>query len=91
MRYVGATNWFITLPFVLEGVFIGLLSAGLAYLIEWYIYIYLQRMVLSDTIQMIHIVSFSGVSRWLLLSFIGIGVLTGVTGSLISMRKYLKA
>lgn len=91
MRYVGATNWFITLPFVLEGVFIGLLSAGLAYLIEWYIYIYLQRMVLSDTIQMIHIVSFSSVSRWLLLSFIGIGVLTGVTGSLISMRKYLKA
>jgi len=91
MRYVGATNWFITLPFMLEGVFIGLISAGLAYLIEWYIYIYLQRMVISDTLQMIHIISFNSISKWLLVAFLAIGMLTGVVGSYISMRKYLKA
>jgi Cell division protein len=91
MRYVGATNWFITLPFMLEGVLIGLISGGLAYLIEWYIYLYLQKMVISDTIQMIHIVSFNNLSMWLSVGFIATGILTGVIGSLISMRRYLKA
>ncbi len=91
MRYVGATNWFITLPFMLEGVFIGIISGGLAYLIVWYIYYYLQKMVLSDTIQMIHIISFNSLSDWLAPAFIITGIITGVIGSFISMRKYLKA
>lgn len=91
MRYVGATNWFITLPFMLEGVFIGLISGGFAYLIEWYIYIYLQKMVVSDTLQMIHIIPFNGINQMLLIAFIVIGILTGVVGSFLSMRKYLKA
>ena len=58
---------------MLEGVLIGMISGGLAYLIEWYIYIYLQKMVLSDTIQMIHIVGFNSISSWLALGFLATG------------------
>ncbi|MBQ2707261.1 MAG: ABC transporter permease, partial [Clostridia bacterium] len=45
MRYVGATDWFVILPFVLEGIIIGIISSGLAYLIEWYMYSYVVTMV----------------------------------------------
>ena len=37
MRYVGATEWFVILPFIFEGIIIGLISSGLAYLVEMYI------------------------------------------------------
>lgn len=35
MRLVGATNWFIRWPFVLEGIVVGLLGAGIAVGILW--------------------------------------------------------
>ncbi len=35
---VGATNWFIRWPFVIEGMVLGLLSGGLAFFAEWGLY-----------------------------------------------------
>lgn len=90
MRYVGATNWFIMTPFVLEGIFIGLFSSGIAFGIEYYIYKTIQNMVVSDY-GMFTIIPFADVQNWLLLIFVGIGVLTGVIGSSISLHKNLKA
>ena len=90
MRYVGATNWFIMTPFVLEGIFIGLISSGIAFGIQVYIYNFIQEMVAADY-SMITIIPFADLSNWLLLIFIGIGVLTGIIGSSISLHKNLKA
>ncbi len=90
MRYVGATNWFIMLPFVLEGVWIGLLSSGIAYLIQTYIYKFINQMISSDY-RMFSLIPFSDIRGYMLLSFVGIGVLTGIIGSSISLRKNLKA
>lgn len=90
MRYVGATKWFIALPFELEGIIIGLFSGIVAFLLQWYAYGYIQKMVLSE-LQMISIVPFTEIRPLLLIGCLVIGVMTGLIGSIISIRKYLKA
>ena len=90
MRYVGATNWFIMLPFILEGILIGLFSSGIAYGIQLYIYSSIQNAVLTEY-DMFKIIPMSDIYGWLLLAFVSIGVFTGVVGSSISLRKNLKA
>lgn len=89
MRYVGATGWFISLPFVFEGIIIGLFASVYAYFIEWYIYSYIETLVMTD-LQMITIMQFSSIGNIVLWGFIGIGVVTGIIGSCISLNKYLR-
>lgn len=90
MRYVGATGMFIAAPFILEGIIIGIFSAILSYFLEWYAYYYVEQKISSD-LQMISFVGFSEVSGYVLGGFIALGILTGIVGSLLSLRKYLKA
>ena len=89
MRYIGATGWFISLPFVFEGIIIGLLASIIAYFIEWYVYSYVEGLVLTD-LQMLSIVGFDKIKLFLLVGFVGIGIITGIIGSIISLGKYLK-
>ena len=90
MRYVGATGFFITMPFLLEGIIIGLFASGAAYLAEWYFYLYIEKMVVTEW-QMISIVPFDTLQMLLLIGFLGVGVVAGIVGSSISLGKYLKA
>lgn len=90
MRYVGATKAFITMPFVFEGVLIGLISSGIAYLIQWYCYSYISKLITQDY-GLISVVSFSGLDTYVILGFLAVGVFTGIVGSVISLSKYLKA
>lgn len=90
MRYVGATGWFISLPFIFEGIFIGLFASVIGYFIEWYVYSYIENIVVSDYLQMISIIPFEEIKYIVLVGFIGIGVVTGIIGSCISLGKYLK-
>ncbi len=90
MRYVGATNWFVVFPFVVEGILIGLISSGIAYLAESYLYKYVQELVLNDY-QMISIAPFDGLWHFVVIGFVLVGVIAGTVGSVISTRKYLKA
>lgn len=90
MRYVGATRWFITLPFLVEGVIIGLVSSVIAYFAEIYFYHYIEVMALSD-LQMITVVPMDTIRMPLLWAFLAIGVVSGIIGSSISLGKYLKA
>lgn len=90
MRYVGATNWFIVLPFVFEGILIGIVSSVFAFFIEWYLYVYIQKMINSD-FNMFSVIEFGDVRSMVIIGFLGIGILTGILGSCISLSKYLKA
>ena len=90
MRYVGATNWFIVLPFIFEGILIGVVSSGIAYLIVWYAYRYICNIVIVD-FQMLQMIMFDDIRLIFGISFLLIGVLTGVIGSCISLNKHLKA
>ena len=89
MSYVGATGWFISLPFTFEGIFIGLFSSVIAFFAEWYVYSYAENLVMTD-LQMISIAPFASVRSVLLVGFIAVGIITGVLGSSISLGKYLK-
>ncbi len=89
MQYVGATGWFISLPYIIEGAVIGIVSSVAAYFIEWYIYSYIERLVMTD-LQMITFLPFSDIRGFVLWGFIGLGVVTGVLGSVISLGRYLK-
>ncbi len=90
MRYVGATGFFIATPFVLEGIIIGLVSGLSAYFSIRYIYSYLVDMIGED-ITLINVVPFDSVGTYLLLGVLGIGFVTGIIGSLISLRKRVEA
>ncbi len=90
MRYIGATEWFVILPFIFEGIIIGIISSLLAYLIEGYMYSYVVSMM-DDNFRMITILDYSSINTEVLLAFLAIGVVTGIIGSTISTRKYLKA
>lgn len=87
MKSVGATNSFIRIPFIVEGVVLGLIAAALSYGILWYIYTQLTKMI---TINMMSLVSFGSVWWILLIGFVVAGMLTGIVGSAVSMSKYLK-
>ncbi len=95
MKYVGATNGFIRLPFVVEGVTLGVLSGALSYGIIYFAYDYLVKWVSSQTAtwfgQIIsELVPFSVVSQYLLIGFIGGGAFIGLFGCVAFIGKHLK-
>ena len=88
MKSVGATNGFIRFPFAIEGVVLGLLAALLSYgIIAW---VYSKLASLFSFGISFSPLTFSDVWAVLLVGFLGIGMLTGIAGSAISMTKYLK-
>ena len=89
MRYVGATGMFITMPFLIEGVVIGVIAAVAGYFIELYAYYYIEEKVVTD-LKMISFVGFGEVWQYVLFGFIALGIVTGIVGSLLSLRKYMK-
>lgn len=90
MKYIGASDWFVVTPYVIEGIIIGVFSSLIAYVIEFYIYYSMNKMIASD-IKMIEMLSFDSIGVTVALAFLGVGVLTGVIGSSISLRKNLQA
>lgn len=88
MRSVGATSGFIRFPFVVEGMMLGLISAGLSYGLLYLVYSQLAKLFTFSNY--FKLISFSSVWLVLLLGFLIGGVITGMLGSVISMRKYLK-
>lgn len=90
MRYIGATRTFIVTPFILEGAIIGLFSGAIAYFVEWYLYTYIEQIVVSE-IRMLEVYLFSDVWQYVLAGFLLIGTVTGAIGSSISLRRNLNA
>ncbi len=90
MKYIGASDWFIVVPYIIEGTIIGIFSGVIAYVCQWYIYFSLEKMVASD-IQMIELITFDSIGGIVAIAFLVVGVLTGVIGSCISLRKNLQA
>lgn len=91
MKAVGATNWFIRWPFMIEGMILGTISGIVSLGVLWGLYAVAEK-VFAQTLSLIgfSLVPFSGYWWQILLVFVAIGLFTGGFGSLVSMAKYLK-
>lgn len=91
MKAVGATNWFIRWPFMIEGMILGTISGIVSLGVLWGLYAVAEK-VFAQTLSLIgfSLVPFSGYWWQILLVFVAIGLFTGGFGSLVSMTKYLK-
>lgn len=87
MKAVGATDAFIRIPFVVEGVLIGLISALVS---EGLIYFCYRVATEKISVMFGSVVPFGDVAFYLLLVFVGIGMFAGALGSAFMIGKYLK-
>lgn len=95
MKYVGATNAFIRLPFFVEGMLTGLMAGAMATIITWFSYDSLVDLLKADTdilsiIGVGSIITYNDVALPVTLAYLGAGALVGAIGSVISTRKHLK-
>ena len=95
MKYVGATNGFIRLPFIVEGLLIGTISALITFAVVAGGYVYLFNYITTQAAGFIAMLSmcmvpFTSIWPVMLIGFVGFGWLIGGMGSAFSMRKYLK-
>ena len=91
MKMVGATNGFIRWPFVFEGLLLGLLGAIAAFLLQWLLYAAICRgIAASDTLQLLRIVPFARIWKVVAIVFGATGLLVGVGGSTMAIRRFLK-
>ncbi|MBE0475854.1 MAG: ABC transporter permease [Coriobacteriia bacterium] len=89
MRLVGASNWFIRVPFLLEGLTQGLIGAGLAILTL----VVIQAAVMPQVQETLRFLPFSltpSSSAQIGLVLVFFGMLIGLSGSGFALRRYLK-
>lgn len=91
MKMVGATNAFIRWPFVYEGFLLGLLSASIAFALQWLVYATVAKSITAaDTLQFLRTVPFRDIWKPVAASFGAAGIVIGVGGSLTAIRKFLQ-
>ncbi|MEZ0537320.1 permease-like cell division protein FtsX [Caldicellulosiruptoraceae bacterium PP1] len=89
MKYIGATNWFIRWPFVIEGFIIGIIGSIISYFIVFIISHYSIDYI-SKIITFIKFIEIKQYSKLFIITFLITGGLVGTLGSIVSIRKYLK-
>ena len=89
MKAVGATDWFIRWPFLIEGVILGIISAVISLGFTYGIY-YFAAGKIKDAIGTGSLIAFRKLALPIFGVFVAIGVLAGIIGSIIILSKYLK-
>jgi cell division transport system permease protein len=89
MKFIGATDWFIRWPFILEGAFIGILGGVIALALLYFGYKFTYYKVSSQFIIM-QLINPSYILSTMLAEFILGGIFIGVVGSVSAIRKFLQ-
>ena len=95
MKFVGATNGFIRLPFIVEGIIIGTIGAVITFGVLSGGYYYLLTYMAANATGWLAMVSgvlipYADIWWIMLVAFLGFGWFIGAVGSAISMKRYLK-
>lgn len=88
MKSVGATDSFVRIPFVIEGMFIGLLAGIISSVVTFFLYGAMANVVKSIT--QINLTPYSQIGWIVNAAFILAGVLIGALGSVLSIGRYLR-
>lgn len=91
MKYVGATNWFIRGPFIVEGIVLGLIGAGLALGFIFVLYNFAYTKLISQGPVLINssMLPMDVMFGNIFVIFVSMGIGIGILGSLVSLRRHL--
>ncbi len=91
MKYIGATNWFIRGPFLVEGILIGILSSLISAGIVSFLYFKITELIGHEIFVMLSTTMVPGdfLTVRLIWIFLALGVSIGACGSIVSMRRFL--
>lgn len=89
MKSVGATNSFVRIPFIVEGVVIGLLSGLISATVLYFAYDKAVEVVygIAPVLSLVNMHPYAG---WLYLIYLVVGMFFGILGGAISIGRYLK-
>ena len=91
MKMCGATNGFIRMPFVVEGIILGLVGALVGFFLQWGIYELIVGAVNeSGQVQLITLMDFRTLALRVLAIFGFTGLAVGVGGSVFTIRKFMQ-
>ncbi|MNJ53413.1 Cell division protein FtsX [compost metagenome] len=90
MKLVGATNMFIRWPFFVEGALIGIIGSAITVGILFLGYDQLALAVKEDVTMAFQLVPLNEIGFKLAVLLVGLGLLIGIWGSTVSIRKFLK-
>lgn len=94
MRYVGASKSFIEIPFFVEGLVIGLISAGIAFGLTWFAYTEIFNMFFTDVSMLsifglTAIIPFETIAVKTAVAYVACGIFLSSIGTVVSTRKHL--
>ncbi len=89
MKSVGATNAFVRMPFLVEGMVLGLISAAISTGVLALVYQGI-GMVIENAQSVFRFIPFIEVLPYVAAAFVLFGLFVGFCGGFISIRKYLK-
>ena len=90
MKSVGATNSFVCIPFIIEGMLLGIMAGIISTFFLKFLYEGLLSVFQMQYISNVEVVSYSVVTGYVLLVMILTGTLLGVLGAVVSLGKYLR-
>ncbi len=91
MKIVGATNAFIRMPFIIEGLVLGVLGGGLAFAAELGLYhLVTGRVVSSLTGSFISVIPIERIALPMFIAFMATSIFVGVFGGVNAIKNYLK-
>ncbi len=88
MKYVGATDWFIRWPFIIEGMIIGIIGSLLSSILLYVLYRWIFGYIVSNMF-LVSLVSPAFVLSTLTWIFVLGGTVIGALGSIVALRKFL--